>query len=289
MTYFLEFFKNLTKKNNAGVLIYLMLNVFLLTWIFSSGFHDFKGLLMGLAVYGGSLIVALSPIGEWILRLQMGCKKIERKDYLDRLLPLFSEVLTEARKINPAIPKDVDLFMSNEIEPNAFATGRKTICLTKGFLNYSDDEIKAVFAHEMGHLGNKDTDLILVVTVGNFIITAIFIIFRFFINIVGLFTSIVSRSISMMIVNFFIDVILALAMWAWTKVGLVLVMQSKRKSEYLADEFAFKCGYGEHLEKTLKSLNRGSGQGIWANLMSSHPDIDNRINNLGDLKTSYNF
>ncbi|HEY8362450.1 MAG TPA: M48 family metalloprotease [Tissierellaceae bacterium] len=108
----------------------------------------------------------MSPIGEWILRIQTGSKQIKRKDYLNRLEPLFQEVLTKAREINPSIPEDVKLFMSEDKEPNAFATGRKTVCLTKGLLNYSDEQIKAVFAHELGHLGNKDTDFILLVTIG---------------------------------------------------------------------------------------------------------------------------
>lgn len=283
MTYIVDFVKNLTKKSNIGITIYLILNTLVIVWVFSGGFSSASGILFGIVAYAISLAIALSPVGEWILRLQTGCKEIRRKDYLDRLEPLFSEVLTKARKINPNIPEDVRLFMSDHKEPNAFATGRKTVCLTKGFLNYSDDQIKATFAHELGHLANKDTDLILVVTIGNFIVTAAFIIFRIIFNTVALLAAIASDSIGAIITSILIDGVLVAGMWIWTKIGTMLVMHSSRQNEYLADEFAFNCGYGHSLVSVLDSFSGSSSKGLWATLASTHPDSDDRIARLQEL------
>lgn len=287
MTYFVDFVKNLTKKSNIGVLIYLILNTLIVVALFSGGFSDVKGIFIGIIAYAISLLIALSPIGEWVLRLQTGCKKIKRKEFVNRLEPLFNEVYAKAKKLNPSIPDDVQLFMSNDEEPNAFATGRKTICLTKGFLGYSDDQIKATFAHELGHLAHKDTDLILMITIGNFIVTGIFIIYRVIINVIGIIAGAASEGIGSIIYNIFIDLILFAAMWIWTKIGTMLVMHSSRQNEYLADEFAFNCGYGDSLAAVIDTFTGSSKKGLWANLASTHPDSDDRIAKLQELGSSY--
>ena len=287
MTYFVDFVKNLTQKANIGVLVYLILNTLLVIWLFYSINEGVQGIFYGILTYGISLIIALSPIGEWILRVQTGCKKITRKEYLSRLEPLFQEALSRAKQINPSIPDDVKLFMSDDKSPNAFATGRKTICLTKGFLNYSDEQIKATFAHELGHLSHKHTDLILIITVGNFIVTAIFIIYRIIVYITGILIAFANNNLSNILVSILIDVVLVAMMWIWTKIGTMLVMHSSRQNEFQADEFAYKCGYGDSLAEVLDNLEEGSEKGLWANLASTHPDTDDRIARLQELGSSY--
>lgn len=287
LTYFIDFAKNLTKTSNIGVVIYLILNVFLVITLFSNGFTSPVGIVIGIGAYLLSLIIALSPIGEWVLRWQTGCKKLKRKEHINRLEPLFLEVLAKAKKLNPSIPDDVRLFICDDKEPNAFATGRKTVCLTKGFLNYSDEEIKAVFAHELGHLAHKDTDFILLVTIGNFIVTAFFAIFRGIVNLFGFIFASATNNAALAISRFLTDFILGSLMWMWTKIGTLLVMHSSRKNEYLADEFAFNLGYGDSLAAALDTLDGGSSKGLWANLVSSHPDTDVRIAKLQELGSRY--
>jgi len=287
MTYFIDFAKNLTKKSNIGVLIYLILNTIIVVGLFSSGFGDVKGVFIGIIAYAVSLVLALSPIGEWILRLQTGCKKIKRKEYINRLEPLFFEVLANAKKVNSSIPDDVRLFMNNDKEPNAFATGRKTVCLTKGFLNYSDEQIKATFAHELGHLAHKDTDLILMVTIGNFIVTAIFIVYRIIANFIGICIAVASEEFGGVIASILIDLVLVGIMWVWTKIGTMLVMHSSRQNEFQADEFAFNCGYGDSLAAVLDTFDGSGSKGLWANLVSTHPDSDDRIARLQELGSTY--
>ena len=42
--------------------------------------------------------------------------------------------------------------MNHDEAPNAFATGRKTICVTEGMLSMPVEQIKATLGHEFGHL-----------------------------------------------------------------------------------------------------------------------------------------
>lgn len=274
--YIVDFAERLLRKGNIGIIIYLILNTLLVMLLFG----DF---VVGLLVYAASLVLALSPFGEWLLRVQQGCKPLARKEHKERLLPLFNEVYKKAKEIDPSIPDNVQLFINRDPSPNAFATGRKTICINRGLLEFDDEEIKATLAHEFGHLSNKDTDLILVVSIGNLIVTLMFIIYRVVFNIIGIMSSVVNRSLSSLIITIFIDLILVGMIWLWTKIGVLLVMHSSRKNEFEADHFALKCGYGESLIQVIDRFNDipvGNTKGLWANLASTHPDPDQRIGKL---------
>ncbi|MDQ0337394.1 heat shock protein HtpX [Caldalkalibacillus uzonensis] len=277
--YVADFVRTLIEKRNVGAGIYLILNILLVIFLFG-GFDHPQGIVTGLFIYALSLTIALSPVGEWVLRKQLGCKPLVRREHIERLQPLFEEVKERARALDPSIPQDVKLFISNDNEPNAFATGRKTICVTKGFLQYSDEQIKATLAHEFGHLSKKDTDLILFISVGNLIVATIFVIYRIIFYIIGFMAGAVYRSLAPIIITIFVDLILVGLIWIWTKIGTLLVMHSNRQNEYFADDFARRCGYGEHLISVLDSLSQhdqSSGKGLWANLAASHPDADQRI------------
>src|SRR5690606_35835163 len=92
----------------------------------------------------------------------------------------FKEVLKQARELDPHISEDVKLYIRNTQDVNAFAIGRKTICITDGLLKAPVEQIKATIAHEIGHVAHRDTDWILVISVGNFIVTFVYIIVRVF-------------------------------------------------------------------------------------------------------------
>ena len=115
--YFIDLFKRILRKSNISLIIYLILNVLIISGCSALVFYSSNvpvpvGLLIGAALYALSLAVALSPFGEWLLRLQTGCKKICRTDYLNYIMPLFREVHERARELDPSVPADVQLFMN---------------------------------------------------------------------------------------------------------------------------------------------------------------------------------
>lgn len=301
--YLIDFFKRMGRKSNIPVIIYLILNVFIIAFIMhimlgtSAELPFWASFLIGIALYLVSLLIALSPIGEWILRIQTSCKEMTDPDQINFIEPLFREVYEKAKALDSTIPNDVKLFINEDPSPNAFATGRKTICVTEGLLHMPEEQIKATLAHEFGHLAHKDTDLILVVSIGNMIVTAFitFIrimieIFRVVMSIVALFcggeegalaaifTSLYSAMITLMINGL---------MWIWTKLGTLLVMKSSRSNEFEADEFSFKCGYGNDLCALLDAIAGGGGKGLFATLASSHPNKNKRIAKLQALGATY--
>ena len=64
----------------------------------------------------------------------------------------FNEVLQKA-----GCCRRFKLLIHEDMELNAFATGLKTIVVTRGSLEQlTDGELKAVLAHELGHLLSRD-------------------------------------------------------------------------------------------------------------------------------------
>lgn len=298
--YIIEFFKRIMRKSNIPVIIYLVLNYFVIAAvIYFFNYDVLQAFLIGAAVYVVSLVIALSPIGEWILRVQLGCKKIKRQDHMDYLYPLFAEVYEKARQLDPSLATDIELYINNDAVPNAFATGRKTICVTKGLMEMPPEQIKATLGHEFGHLSHKDTDLILVVTVGNMIVNAIIMGVKIIIELIHILFLIIAFFVGgehSLLGTIFIEIYHLLVIlfvngltWLWSKLGVLLVMKSSRGNEYEADEFSVKLGYGEELCALLDNICGESPKGLFANLVSSHPDTDDRIARIQAMGASYNL
>ena len=300
--YLVDFFKRMARKSNIPVIIYLVLNIFVIAgivYLMCSGIPMpfWEALLIGLGLYIVSLVIALSPIGEWILRLQTGCRKIKRAEQLNFIMPIFNEVYQKAKALDPSISDNVQLYISDDEDPNAFATGRKTVCVTEGMMHMPPEQIKATLGHEFGHLAHKDTDLILVVSVGNLIVTTFIILVRLAIDIshilFGIITIFIGGSEGFLAAIFntmyhaMITAIVSGLTWIWTKIGVLLVMKSSRANEFEADEFSFRLGYGPELCALLDTICGSNPKGLFANLASSHPDKDDRIAKLQALGASY--
>lgn len=303
--YIVDLGKRLVSKNNIPLMIYVVLNVLVsgvLLYLFPMLFGVNPGNFLpylgtGLAVYGVSVTAALSPVGEFILRKQTGCRKIKKEEQRRFIEPLFREVYEKAKRMDPSIPANVGLFINHDKEPNAFATGRKTICVTEGLLHMPEEQIKATLAHEFGHIAHKDTDLIQLVSVGNLVVSAFLLgirafiwLFRMLFYIVALFiggADGVLMSLVNSITGLLITGVVGGLSWLWTRLGVLLVMKSSRSEEYQADAFSCRLGYGNALCALLDSICESNTRGLFAALASSHPDKDDRIARLQKLGCTY--
>ena len=294
--YIVDFVKNIGHKKNICTIIYLLLNVVIITFLMQMFEPNiWLCLLYAVLLYGLTATVALSPVGEWLFRLFNGCKKIEDPEILNRLEPLFMEVKERAKSRHSdfIIDEGITLYIRDDDDINAFAMGRRTVCVTYGLLSLSDEQIKAVLGHEFGHLATHDTDLTLLITVGNFIITAIVTVIRIGLAIYNFIVSVVAafagdegalvgalNSLASLITTLCINGL----MWLWTQLGILLVMKSSRDAEFEADAFSCDLGYSEALLsffRILDGFERRAGKkesgDIFAALSASHPDTAKRI------------
>ncbi len=289
MTYFIEIFKNLLNKKNTGAFIFLIMNIIVLTFFFSGGLAFFyqevtylKSFIIAIISYLISLIIALSPIGEYVLRHQLKVNKISEEA---EVYKIFNEVYEKAKIKTPNLNKNIKLFYMNDSSINAFALGRKTIILTDGSLKGLDKEIiEGILAHEFGHLAHKDTDISLMITTGNLILSLFFIVIRGFLGFVfGFIGSLLSKNVAKGLVTFFAIWIPNAILWCWIKIGFLLSMHSSKKNEYQADLYSAKCGYSEGLLKFFQLTNNHLEFNFIQNMVSSHPTNDERIRNLDNF------
>ena len=300
--YIFDLAKNLIHRKNIFAVIYLLLNIAVFVGLLSilDGF-SVRLLLECLVLYIIAAFIALSPVGEWILRLTQGCERIEDDQVLSRLEPMFFEVVERAKEKQTDFPigDNVKLYIKEDGSENAFALGRNTVCVTTGLLACSDEEIKGILGHELGHLATHDTDLILLITVGNLFISLLMLLVRGLLLLVKLVFTLFGLLISIFIggayglllklftwINEFVStLVIQGVMYLWTKLGILMVMKTSRDAEYEADAFSCDLGYSEGLLSFFKGLlgqeysmvDKGEKIRVFSALAESHPSTQKRI------------
>ena len=262
-------------------------------------------LFVSVCLFFISLLVSLSPLGEYILRITHGCEPITDSETLNRLTPLFNEVYQRAKEVSPGIADNIQLYIDySDKTPNAFAIGRKSVCITGGLLDMSDSQIKSILAHEFGHLAHRDTSLLLAINISNYTSYAFMSIplvfwgiFKLVSGIFKLISGAAGEGIISLIGSIF-NVISAAIWWVffslfrtlWNIIGYLLITFTGRNEEYAADEFAVNLGYGYPLLAFFGLLNDAPNSNpqrsvsdfleFFKTVNSTHPATHKRIENV---------
>ena len=76
--------------------------------------------------------------------------------------------------------------------------------------------------------------------------------------------------------------------WLWVKFCMLFLMWSMRQNEYLADEFAYKIGFGLELATVLdQHISDVPHDGFLSALYATHPCNDDRVAALQNLGVPY--
>jgi len=125
------------------------------------------GLLIGIggmfghgagAVIGGAIGLLIVGGSYWFSDT-IAIKAAHAVPVTEQEMPQYYAIVRElTERANMPMPK---LYVSPELQPNAFATGRNpshaAVAVTKGILQICDwDELRGVLAHEISHVGNRD-------------------------------------------------------------------------------------------------------------------------------------
>ena len=239
---------------------------------------------------------AISNIGMYWLSDSIVLKMQGAKPLGNRY-PQVERIVTElAQQENMPMPK---LYYVDTDIPNAFATGRSpkhaAVAVTAGIMDIlTDNELRAVLAHELGHVKNRD---MLVSTIAATMAGAISYIAEFAFWFGGNRDSEDSNPIAGIA-----------AMILAPIAAMVIQMAVSRSREYLADEHsAHQLGSGKDLESALMKLENWKQQvppiapspseqatsalmfsnmfsmGGLANLFSTHPSTADRVKRLRQI------
>lgn len=167
------------------------------------------------------------------------------------------------------------IYLIEESQPNAFATGRNeknaVIAVTRGLLEKLERaELEGVMAHELAHIGNKDTLLSTIVVVLVGIVALISDLFlRMYLPAAWRRDSRGSSNLILMIIGL---VAIILAPLAATLIKLAI----SRKREFLADASgALLTRYPEGLCRALQKISQSSDPLRTANNATAHLYIIN--------------
>lgn len=271
---------------------------------FLMGILTFILLFIGNAIGGqGGIIVALIMAGimnfisywfsDKIVLSMYGAQKVDENSHLYQLVSKL------AMSANLPMPK---VYIINEAQPNAFATGRNpnnaAVAVTRGLMELVDDyELAGVIGHELGHVHNRD---ILISTVAATMAGAI----AFLAN-MAKWAAIFGGS------NRDDDeggnplALIGVAIFA-PIAAMLVQMAISRTREYKADRFGAKVsGNPDYLANALRKLDMYSKRipmpnaapatenmfivsplagSKMANLFSTHPSTEDRIRKLEEMK-----
>ncbi len=238
--------------------------VILLGWFFSY-LLDSSLILIIAVVFSVATSVSSYWYSDKIVLRMARAKLIEKKDNPE----LYRIVENLCITAGLPLPK---IFVINESQPNAFATGRDAehavIAVTKGLLEKLERiELEGVIAHELSHIGNKDMLLqtMIVVLVGT-----ITILSNFFLRISfwggGRRDSRDSGQLGLilMVLGILASILAPLA-------ATLIKLSVSRKREFLADaSAALLTRYPEGLAKALEKISRDPSPMRVANNSTAH-------------------
>ena len=283
------------------MLLVVLMGVLLLAIGYFVGLFFFSnwitGVVIALIVWGFMNLIAVTQ-GDSILLAVSGARKIEKKDH-----PKLYDVVEEM-KIASGLEKMPDIYIIDDPALNAFATGRNaqhaSVAITSGLLQkLNRDELQGVIAHEIGHIRNRDVQLMVMLSVllGSIVIISWYATrFLFFTGAGGGRRRSSSGGGSGQIIVLVIGIVLMIL--APIAAQLIYFAVS-RKREYLADaSSALYTRYPEGLASALEKLSTSNTQVQKANkatapmyiinplekrslsaesLTSTHPPIAERV------------
>lgn len=246
-----------------------------------------KSFFIVFIVYAISLIIGFSAIGEKIMRLLNRVRPLETNKETEYLQPLFDDVYSHA-KIKYKKLRKIEICIIDNMTVNAIALGRKTIAVTKGAMQtFSEEELKAVIAHEIAHLVHGDTMANLYVIIGNGIFSIFILIARLFLFMLEWVQNAFSGkhnifSALIFIIRFFFEI----SIWMFNFGLQVILSINSRSNEFEADIFSYSIGYDVYMIEALYLLEKislGDNSSIIQKMIASHPRITLRIKRLEQL------
>ncbi|MDE6021613.1 MAG: M48 family metalloprotease [Ruminococcus sp.] len=185
---------------------------------------------------------------------------------------------------------DMEICIIDSLAVNACAMGRHTVAVTRGAVEtFTENELKGVLLHEIGHIAHGDTQAILLNLIGNGLFSVGVIFIKLLLLLLNLLLPPLfnDRKGVIVFITSFIRFILNALLFAVTLTSNIVLAVNSRGNEYRADRFAFEIGYGEDLINALYLLQKmslGKKMKLVQRMQASHPHIAKRIGRLEYLE-----
>jgi heat shock protein HtpX len=282
--------------NARMVLSFVILGILYI--IFLSILHYLGVGYIPLAIIASAMILAQWYFSDKIVLWSSGATIVSKEQY-----PRLHEIV-ERLSANNGIPKP-KVAIVNSMVPNAFATGKSPnsslVAVTSGMLDLlDDDELEAVIGHELSHVRSRD---VLVLT-----LASVFSMVAWYLVQFGFFGGLQGRGRN---ASGGTAIVILVALITWV-VSFLIIRAISRYREYSADRSgAIMTGKPDKLASALLKISGKmgniptkelenvqklnaffiipalSGSSI-ANLFSTHPPVEKRVQKLREMKSGTN-
>ena len=213
-----------------------------------------------------------------------------------RIDPLFTDVITNNNKKYGTSYRleDFRIKISDEKIVNALALGYNTIIINRGALDaFNDEQLRAILAHEMGHLFYRDSVRSIALIFSSSATRVVMWFYSLYVVIASMFTKNAKGEMGgAAALASWIPIIIFLPVlcinWVGTRVFNLLNMAMSRGAEYRADAFAASLGYKADMISALEVMDSVSvtDNSFIAKLVVTHPAPMQRIGALEDEKVA---
>ncbi|NHH89393.1 protease HtpX [Pseudoalteromonas sp. MB47] len=275
---------------NLAVMLVLGIVLSIVMSVLGISHRSLGGILVISTVFGfGGSFISLF-MSKWMAKKSTGAHVIEQpRSETEQWL--VSTVAAQAKKAGIAMP-EVAIYDSPEM--NAFATGpsknNSLVAVSTGLLhNMNQDQAEAVLAHEVSHIANGD--MVTLTLIQGVVNTFVIFLAKVLAGIVDNFLNSDEEEGGSSWTYFLFDMIFQMLFGV---LASVIVAYYSRKREFSADAGAAKLvgadkmrsalerlkqNHPSQLEGSMMAFGIASGKGV-AELFSSHPPLDERINAL---------
>lgn len=253
---------------------------------------DYGSLLAFSAVVGFVGAFISLAMSRWMAKTMMGVKVINPQGNLSSVEEdLINKVYRMSRNAGITVMPEVGIYNSPEV--NAFATGatknKALVAVSAGLLQKLDqDAVEGVLAHEVAHVANGDmVTMTLIQGVVNTFVVFLSRVAAFF----------VSRFVKEELANIVHFIAIIAFQILFGILGSIAVMAFSRHREYRADQGGADLAGKDKMiraleqlkanvrmvqtnQESVQTLKINGGPGKMMKLLSSHPDLDDRINRL---------
>ncbi|MED4129346.1 MULTISPECIES: protease HtpX [Shouchella] len=262
------------------------------SFVSSDGSIQFAVILLFSAIVGFAGSFISLAMSRWIAKMMMKVKVIDPEGPMSREeRAVVEKVHRLSRAAGLVHMPEVGIYQSNEV--NAFATGpskkRSLVAVSSGLLHTMDDDaVEGVIAHEVAHVANGDmvTMTLLQGIVNTFVV--------FFSRVIAIVLSRFVRPELQFIVQFASIIILQIL---FSILGSLVISAYSRHREYHADrggadlagrdkmvhalrslqQYVNRAKANDHTDDTAVQTMKINGGKSMMRLMSTHPDLNDRI------------
>ncbi len=246
---------------------------------------------LGYFIAGGLTIIGYTRFGTTVVGLFMPGRTMIGREKA-KLEPLLSDVIEQTNKTYGTFYKlsDFKIRITDDKVVNAFAMGYDTITVNRGaFEAFTDEQLRAILGHEMGHLFYRDSVRSIALIFSSFGTRVIMTLYGVYAAISAALTknakgehATAVAAASWIPLLMFLPIIVLNVLGS--KIFNLLNQWMSRGAEYRADAFAASLGYKDDMIAALEILDGITVQdnSFVAKLMATHPATMLRIGALED-------